>query len=93
MYRKVLFSLILVIAVLFFLGMVFVTSVSAQENSGELVYKKLSAIASTNSAKASFDQLNSQVRGLSWSEATDAQFVGNLRVIRNRASDDGAAFT
>ncbi len=85
------FKHIWAITVLVFWGIVFTTSVSAQENSGELVYKKLSTIASTDSAEASFGQLNSKLRDLTWNEATDTQFVGNLRVIRNRTIDEGAA--
>ncbi len=72
------------------ISLFFTSPVLALDHSGESVYKRLSAMANASSA-ISLEGLNNAIRKLSWTLAEPADFVGNLRIIRNRAAGDGSA--
>jgi BASS family bile acid:Na+ symporter len=60
-----------------------VTTYGAEAQSGEKVYKQLSSIARGEGDASLFDDLNTKSRKLDWSQATEAEFVGNLRILKS----------
>jgi BASS family bile acid:Na+ symporter len=53
------------------------------DGSDEALYRKLSGIAIGKGDTSLFDRLNNHSRNMDWDRADDAQFVGNLRIIKH----------
>ena len=55
----------------------------ANDGSDEALYRKLSGIAIGTGDSTLFDRLNSSSRNMAWEGAAEAEFVGNLRVLKS----------
>lgn len=62
---------------------------SSEKQSGEALYLELSGLAREGD-HALFDRINEEARGVDWSKAKPAEFVGNLRVLRT-STESGKA--
>jgi predicted Na+-dependent transporter len=54
----------------------------ANDGSDEALYRKLSGIAIGKGDSSLFDRLNNNSRSMAWEGAAEAEFVGNLRVLK-----------
>jgi BASS family bile acid:Na+ symporter len=55
----------------------------ANDGSDEALYRKLSGIAIGKGDNALFDRLNNHSTNMDWKGAAEAQFVGNLRILKS----------
>lgn len=70
----------LIVSILF----LYVPVVSAGNDSGEQIYKRLSNAAKSQESSALLEHLKTASKSLDWPSAQKLSFVGNLRIIRNK---------
>ncbi|MBC2717296.1 MAG: hypothetical protein HF978_18470 [Desulfobacteraceae bacterium] len=75
------FVSICILALVIFLNPL--TSSGAESQSGEKLFHQLSSIARGDGDAGLFKKLNTESRKLDWVDATETEFVGNLRILKS----------
>ena len=71
----------IIFVIMLFFTFISTSSANSKEESGEELYKKLTAIARGKGDVATFNKLSNEARKLNWGKSETLEFAGNLRLI------------